>query len=437
MNEAFERDSRSVRHASKPTADRPRSAPCDPHPPRTVTAENAVSCLKEMLKPCSGRTVNASDALGRVLLEDVFSPFDYPPADISLRDGFAARASDIESPAPLRIVGAVRAGDIRRGKVVGPGQAVRIATGAPIPPGADLVIPLEEIEIADDDTVLPLVDKPPTRDYISKQGSSVKKGDRILRKGVRITPEVLSRLAMAGKTSVSVSELPAVGILTTGSELLQPGALPREGKIFASHGWYLKALTELAGAKSVLCDPVPDEPEKMTEALSALFGCDLILTTGGTGKGERDLIRETMQRLGARTLFQDILMRPCGTTALYLLPGGALLLSLPGGEGGVRLGFELLVRPALENMLGLVSEPSDRYAVCFSDMHIRRDLHCDRYLEAQLINQNGTLIAALPQGNGCSNRTFFNGVRGWIEIPSGRGRIEKGSLVRMLVDGSR
>ena len=392
--------------------------------------------MKETLKPCAGRVMNAPDALGRVLLEDVFCPFDYPPADISLRDGFAARISDIGSPAPLRIVGAVRAGDVRSGKVLDPNQAVRIATGAPIPPGADVVIPLEEIEIEDDNTVRPRIDSPPSRDYISKQGVSVKKGDRILRKGIRITPDVMSRLAMAGKTSVAAGEPPKVGILTTGSELLQPGELPRDGKIFATHGWYLRALAERIGAKAFLCDPAPDEPEKILQALEKLSGCDLILTTGGTGMGERDLIRETMRRLRAKTLFQGVMMRPGGATALYLLPGGLPLLALPGGGGGVRLGFELLVRPALEEMQGLVGEPSDRYASCFADMDINRDLHCDRYLDTRLINKNGTLIATPDRRDDGSRRSFINGLHGWIEIPSGRGRIEKGALVQVLVEGS-
>jgi molybdopterin molybdotransferase len=275
--------------------------------------------------PLTGEAVALGDAHGRVLASDVAARLTQPPFDASAMDGYAVRWADM--PGPWRVVGESAAGR-GFGDVVTPGTAVRIFTGAPVPPAADTIIVQEDIAHVGETASLIGEGPPHVGAHIRAAGQDFSTGAPLLRAGDRLTPPRLGLLAAAGHAAIDVVRRPRVRLIATGDELVPPGATPGPDQIISSNPVMLAALFTAAGAE--VHDPgiIPDRREALAAALQAA-DADLIITIGGASVGDHDLVVPVLRELGAEIDFWKIAMRP-GKPMLAGRLGAARVIGLPG-----------------------------------------------------------------------------------------------------------
>lgn len=294
-------------------------------------------------------TVDLASALDRVTAHEMRSPVDLPMFRNSQMDGYAVVASDVAAvPARLRIVGTIAAGSVEL-PTVSPGAAVRIMTGAPIPPGADAVVPVEDTRI-EGDTVVIVVGRA-VGEYVRDQGSDMREGEVILPAGLRLAPRHLAALAAAGLAAVDVRERVGIAIITTGSEIIRPGADPGLGQVFDANAIALQAAIRAAGASVVSVRHVVDDVAEMTAALTdATAVADLIVTSGGISAGDFEVVRQVLEPLGARV--GTIAMQPGGPQATAVVDG-VPIVCFPGNPVSTQLSFEVFLAPLLRETAGL------------------------------------------------------------------------------------
>lgn len=326
--------------------------PTDPVavPARAVrTLDEHAAAVLALGAPLPVRVVPLAAARGAALARDVVSAVDLPPWDSSAMDGYALAAADVRAGAVLDVADDVPAGDAR-GVVVPPGAAVRIMTGAPVPAGADTVVPVELTDAGTDRVVLH--DVVAARAHVRGRGEDVRAGDVVLRAGDVLGPAALGLLAATGHRQVPVHARPRVAVVSTGSELVTDGGPLAHGQIHESNGVQLAAAAEAAGASvvdvRVLTDDVPDVLRVLDELGER---ADVVVTTGGVSVGAYDVVRDALLAGGHGELVH-VRMQPGKPQGVGRLPSGAPVLSLPGNPVSAFVSFELFVRPLLRRLLG-------------------------------------------------------------------------------------
>lgn len=293
--------------------------------------------------------VALADALGRVLAAPIVADRHQPPFDASAMDGWAIRREDLAPGATFRIVGESAAGRAY-GRPVEADQAVRIFTGAPVPPGADLVV-IQENATRDGDTVTFAIDRDPPPSNIRPAGGDFRSGDLLLAEGARIDAWRLSLAAAAGRADLAVARRPRVAILATGDELVPPGASPAPDQIFESGSFSLAALVQAWGGEAVKLKAQADDLEAIARAVDAAEA-DLVVTVGGASVGDHDLVKPALQTLGLDLRVQTIAVRPGKPTWFGTLGDGRRVLGLPGNPASALVCAELFLRPLLAALTG-------------------------------------------------------------------------------------
>lgn len=320
--------------------------------------EDARRIVLETLEP-KPALVSLSQAAGRVLATDVYSPQPSPLFDNSAMDGFALSAplpDSLDSAQTGRfVVGTQPAGGTWPG-VLKPGEALRIMTGAEVPPSASAVIPIEEVlELTDSQTgadqIIIQAEVRPGQ-HIRRQGEEFQSGDLLLRASSVLNPAAIGLLATIGLTEVSVYAAPRVGIIATGSELLPPGAPLEPGKLRDSNSETLAACVTAAGAEAIRFGILPDEREAIRAGLEQAFSsCDLVLSSGGVSVGDFDYVQEILLDMGLEKKFWKVAIKP-GKPVLFGTLAGKGLFGIPGNPASALTVFEVLVRPLLRKLQG-------------------------------------------------------------------------------------
>lgn len=311
--------------------------------------EEAQGIILDHINRLGEETVLLCDALGRVTSRDIMSPWDLPQYDNSAMDGYAVHAADCTSaPSRLAITGFVPAG-AGVSPVVEAGCAARIMTGAPIPPGCNAVVPIEETEQDGDQVVINQKVLP--KQHVRVKGSDVASGTQILPAGSVLRPAEIGMLAALGQALVPVHRRARVAILSTGDELVELGQSPTTGQVINSNALSLAAAVREAGAEPVLLGIARDNVESHREKMQEGLCCDALITSAGVSAGDRDLVREVATGLGAEEQFWKIGMKPGGPTAFSVWQRKPIF-SLPGNPVSTMVTFELLVKPALLKMMG-------------------------------------------------------------------------------------
>ncbi len=308
---------------------------------------DALAAVRARARPLPAEDVPLADAHGRVLAEPVRARRDQPATDISMMDGYALRAGD--AAGPLRVVGEVAAGDAPWTRAVEQGEAARIFTGAPLPPGADCVV-MQEQCARDGDRVL--VQQPPkSGQHIRRRGEELTSGSEALAAGTALGPTELSLAGACGVRSVRVHRRPRVALLVTGSELVPVGDEPPPGKIIETNSLALGALCEEAGAEVLRLGIAPDDVGQIAARLRDA-PADVLLTTGGASVGDHDHAQDALARLGGALVFHTVAIRPGKPVLFGTASAGRLVFGLPGNPAAATLGFELFVRLALRLLTG-------------------------------------------------------------------------------------
>ncbi|HEX3147413.1 MAG TPA: gephyrin-like molybdotransferase Glp [Gemmataceae bacterium] len=289
-------------------------------------------------------------ACGRVLAESVASDIDSPPYTKSVMDGYAVRSADCAEPVSLTVIEEVAAGRVPT-KVVGPGQATRIMTGAPIPQGADAVVPHEETELAGDTVRVRCVVK--TGEFILMRGREMRAGEIVVPAGTALTSQVIGLLASVGRDFALVCKAPHITILATGDELVEAHESVGPGQIRNSNGPMLRAQAESCSAVSeYLLGIARDNHASLTERISeGLESSHVLILAGGVSAGKFDLVPEVLASLGVTAHFHKVRLKP-GKPMLFGTRGSQLVFGLPGNPVSSFVGFELFIRPALRKMMG-------------------------------------------------------------------------------------
>ena len=343
-----------------------------------VSIERAIEIARQTPLQSSVETIPIQEALGRILAEDISSKVDDPAFDNSAMDGWAVRSQD-----KRRIeIGQTSAGEAPT--KIGPGEAIRIMTGAPIPDGADAIVMIED--------GLHGEARP---HFIRRQGENLRSGEVALSKGQQMTPAAISLAATMGHHTIPVRTKLRVAVISTGDELVQPGLKLSPGQIYESNSYGLCALLEKIGCEPILYDVVQDSLDGLRKTLDSC-DCDLIITSGGVSMGDRDFVRKLMEEEG-QIHFWKVAMRP-GGPPLFGNWNGTPLFGLPGNPVSSHLVFQLIVAPWIApetqlfktiqvKMLDAVNGAPNK--VCFRRIKIS--------------NENGTMVARTHTHQGSGN----------------------------------
>ena len=337
-------------------------------------------------------TLSVDQALGRVLAEDLAARVTQPPKDVSAMDGYAVRSADVEKlPARLAIVAEIPAGR-HHAKALGPGEAARIFTGAPLPPGADCIVIQEDTEAGDG--AVTVKEAPPPGKWIRKAGLDFREGDIGLTAGRRLTVRDVALAAAMNHPWLPVRRRARVAILATGDEVVMPGEPLAENQIVSSNGIALAAFVEACGGEAVNLGIARDDRDSLERLARGAEGVDLLVTSGGASVGEHDLIREVLGGQGLELDFWKIAMRP-GKPVMFGTLKGTPMLGLPGNPVSTLVCALVFLKPLLDRLHGLEAAEAPRERVPLASDLAANDRRQD-YLRARLVRDDSGREAALP-----------------------------------------
>jgi molybdopterin molybdotransferase len=356
--------------------------------PGMPTFEDARATILAHAIVLGAEHVAVLEAVGRVLAEGVVAPWDMPRWDNSAMDGYAVRAADAVAPAWLRIAGYIPAGSDPKEHVAA-GTAARILTGAPVPAGADAVVPVEETEERDGNVLLTQPVRPGA--HVRRKGEDIRAGETILRAGTVVGPAEVSLLASFGRLSVPVVRRARVAILSTGDELVEPGQALAPGKIHDSNALAVAAAVRQLGGEPIVLGIARDDRTSLRALLAEGLQADALVTSAGVSMGDRDLVREVLADLSVRQVFWKVDIKPGRPTA-FAIRGDTLVFSLPGNPVSTLLTFEQFVRPALLKMMGHQALLRPSVQAIFQEEFPRKPGRVS-FLRVRLERRNGRFLA--------------------------------------------
>ncbi len=381
------------------------------------------------------QTLALARAHGHVLAQDVVAPMALPSFDNSAMDGFALRHADLarDADSVLHLVGEQFAGP-SLGLEIGPGQCLRITTGAPLPAGADAVAIKENVRVDGDGVIVPAGSVRPGA-HVRRSGEDVRAGDRVLRAGWALTPARIALAASLGLGQLEVAQRPTVAVFTTGDELVEPGMALQPGQIYNSNRELLMGLLRGDGLEPTAWPSLPDDPARVASMLQdAAASFDVVITCGAVSAGEKDHIPALLQRQAeagqGRMHFWKVRMKP-GMPLLFAQLGRAQLLCLPGNPVSVLATYLTFGRALLDGLQGKL-EPRAcwhaRLANAFDKRHARRE-----FLRGCLLPRaDGTLQVAPNPAEGSHRLAAAAQSDALIVLPEGEHAFVAGELVEVL-----
>jgi len=396
-----------------------------------ISVKEALDNILPFIKPLGAEKVSLLEALGRVIAEDVHAPRDLPPYDNSGMDGYAVRHEDIQNassdhPIRLEVIADLPAGFISS-KTIEKGQAIRIMTGAPIPKGADTVIPIEDTQKEDKEV---LILRPAAFGiYIRRAGEDVKKGDKVISIGDLIRPAEVGMLASVGRSSISVYQRPLVAILCTGEELVDVDEGMDEVKIISSNSYTLAAQVKECGAIPIQLGIAKDRKEEIQEKLQEGIRADVLISSAGISVGDYDFVKDALSDLGMKMVFWKVAMKPGKPVAFWTMDGKPVF-SLPGNPVSSMVSFEQFVRPSLLKMMGYrqIFRPVIE-AILKED--IRKEPGRRHFIRAFVSFEKEHYVATTTGDQGSGILRSMVKANGLIIIPEDEGIVKAGEKVRV------
>lgn len=392
-----------------------------------LSTSEASSAIASTLRPLGIEQVALARACGRVLRQTVRAERDQPPFDRVMMDGIAVRYSDLANGMrELPVQGMLAAGD--PATKLEPGKALEIMTGAPLPTGADCIIPVERISIEGTTALLEVDYEPGQGQFIHRRGSDYREGAELLVAGSYIGPLELAIIASAGLAEVAVSAEPAIGVVSTGNELVPAGQPVAPHQIRLSNGPALVAMLESeAGAKAEHAH-LPDEPREMLRRIGELLErCDVLVLSGGVSMGKADHVPRVLGELGVEVVFHKISQRPGKPMWFGMTPAGKAVFALPGNPVSSLVCCRHYVIPALRTMAGLRT-PAPEFAALAQDVAFEPRL--TNFLPVRLVSNAAAQVLAMPvQTNTSGDFASLAGTDGYVELAPERSRFPSGTVL--------
>lgn len=400
---------------------------------RLTSIEEARRRVLAEAVPLEVESCSLSEALGRVLAEEIVAPHPLPPFDNAGMDGYAVRAADLvdatpETPTPLEIIDVIPAGRVSS-VTLGPGQAAKIMTGAPVPPGTDAVVQVESTEEQDGRVFVREAVKPGRN--VRRAGEDVAAGEVVLAPGAFLGPPEIGLLAALGRGKVQVHRKPRVAILSTGSELVDVNQPLGPGQLHNSNAYSLRALCQQLGLEPVVLGIVPDDYHATRELVARGLEYDVLLTSGGVSVGQFDFVKEVQDELGVERRLWGVAVKP-GKPLSFGVRGRTLVFGLPGNPVSVMVSFELFVRPALLRLMGHRKTTRPTYRAVVAEDVVNSDgrvfvVRVKAWREGERWHASSTGA----QGSGILRSMV--GANGLILVPPGPGRVRAGEEVEFLL----
>jgi len=435
-----------------------------------VDLAEIVQQIKSHLPPLKVERVSLPEALGRIVAEDLFAPEDVPSYPRSAMDGYAVRAEDIatasrDNPVILTVVDQIPAGSAPK-RPLRKGEAAAIATGAPLPEGADTVVRVEDTKpvnfqpspvsspvasrqspVASGYYSVAILVATPKGKNVSPVGEDVRKGELIARKGQKVTPALIGLLATCGFFELPVFARPSAAVIPTGNELVDVTAKPSIGQVRNSTAWAIAGALKECGVEPSVFEPVRDDIDELARRFEeAINSFDLVITCGGVSVGQGDLVREAWKRLGAKVICGHLPLRPGkaflavtweGHASCPLSPAPSkVAFGLSGNPAAALTTFDLILRPALCEWTGSelsnfipinaeLSAPVSQVNGFWKALRVSLEQRDGRLLANPLKGQLSTVLSSLVQSDG------------YALIPPGNGSLETGTKVTVLARPSK
>jgi molybdopterin molybdotransferase len=402
---------------------------------RLSTVDEHVERIVSALEPLPPYDQPLLEALGLPVCEDIVAPMDLPSFDNSAMDGYAVYFDDVASasedqPVHLPVVGEMAAGQTKL-FALSPGTTVRIMTGAPVPQGADAIVP---IEWTDGGVATVRISRAPQRDeHVRHKGEDVQVGDVLLEDGTVLGPRQLGLLASVGRSQVLSRPRPRVVIISTGAELREPGTSLGHDSIYDANSYMLAAAVRSTGAIAYRVGIVSDDPSEFGDALSdQLVRADLVVTSGGVSKGAYDVVKEVLSELGTVS-FGEVAMQPGKPQGFgFVGEDSTPILTLPGNPVSAYVSFEVFVIPALRRMMGRLPyrRPMMR-ALCTQGF--RSSPGRQQYVRARFGIDGKGAHATPVGGHGSHLMGDLSDANALIVVPADVTSIQGGAQVQVLV----
>ncbi len=370
-------------------------------------------------------------SLGYVLAQDITANEPSPLFDNSAMDGYAIRAEDVakatgDHPIKLKMQGMIQAGDNPE-MTLQRGYAIRIFTGAVVPNGANAVVMQEDVNRVGDEAYFSNVAH--LGDHVRKQGDEFSIGDKLFSSGVRITPPLIGMLATLGYPEVAVYSKPKVSLIVTGDELQPVTASLQVGQIYESNSYALTASLNAIGITPYQVLRVKDDRDDLTEAFRSLIdSSDIVISVGGVSVGEFDFVKDVVEKLGARSIFYKVAMKP-GKPNYFGIKGSTLIFGLPGNPVSAMVSFRMFPRLAISRMMGLIEDER----ICLS-AQLTTDLK-KKPGRLSLIRgivkheKTGVMVVTPATGQGSHMMSGLTQANCLIHFPKDEERLDKGSQV--------
>jgi molybdopterin molybdotransferase len=371
-----------------------------------ISIEEAQQTILKYITPLETEKVSVFQGLNRVTPEDHIAPWDIPAADNSAMDGYvfshAAQSGD-----RLRVTGFLPAGKVALAPVPA-GEAIKIMTGAPIPAGCDTVVPIEDV--LDDGEWIRFTSMVKAGSHVRKRGEDIRSGNVVIPAGSLLRPQEIGMLSAMGTTAPSVYRRARVAVLATGDELQEPGSAPAPGKIINSNSYSMAAQVLDSGGDPVMLGIAQDTLDATCDKIKAGLNADMLVITGGVSVGDRDFVKEAIEKLGGSVAFWKVNIKPGKPLAFAMLQGKPVF-ALAGNPVGAMVAFELFVRPSILKAMGhkrlfrpvvkaVLQEPAANKG---KRPHLVRGMvsvQDDRYQVSTTGNQSSGRLSSMIQGNG-------------------------------------
>ncbi|HEV8248339.1 MAG TPA: gephyrin-like molybdotransferase Glp [Gaiellaceae bacterium] len=390
-----------------------------------LSIEDAIRTVLERTRTLPSERVPVEEAAGRVLAEPARAATDLPPFASSAMDGFALRAED--TPGTLPVAAAIPAGRPAE-RPLQAGEAMAIATGGAVPEGADAVVPIEDVVVADNKVDVPNAAEP--GGHVRPRGGDVEAGEVVVAAGTRLTPGRIGALTAAGVVEVACGARPRAAVLSTGTELRPPGAALGPGQIYEANSFLLAAALASAGAEVERLPVAADDESVHREALTRALEADVVVTSGGVSVGPHDLVRSIEAELGVDEVFWGVAVKP-GKPVSFGVRGRTLVFGLPGNPVSALAGFELFVRPAVLQLQG-ASDPGPRFLPGRLARVVRRNPARDQLVRARSRVEDDAVALDPVTGQESHMIVRAAGADALVHVPRGEGELEAGAAVRYL-----
>ena len=400
-----------------------------PHPVRSV--DEHLAEVLQVVQPLAPLEVGLLDAHGCVLAEDVVAPFPLPGFDNSAMDGYAVRAADVQHvPCVLPVVGDVAAGPASP-LTVQPGLSVRIMTGACLPPGADTIVPVEHTDGGLAQVRIDTLPRP--GQHVRRAGEDVQPGELVLPAGTHLGAAQVGLAAAVGRARLLVRPKPRVVVVSTGDELVDPGAPLAPGQLHDSNSVTLTAACAEAGAIAYRVGIVADDGPRLLDTLEdQLVRADMLVTSGGVSVGAYDVVKEVLSRLGT-VGFHKVAMQPGMPQGFGVIgPERTPVFGLPGNPVSAMVSFEVFVRPALRRMLGapVVTRP---VISAVTSQELRSPAGKRSYLRVRLEVKDGAYVVTPVSGAGSHLVAGLSRANAFAIVPEGVEHVAAGQPVQVMM----